>query len=62
MWIGSDRRICFDPAPTSCARAVWHDLEQLNDKTLLAEFSGAYAVALSAEGELLVLHYVPEVA
>ena len=41
-------------------------VEQLDDKTLLVEFSDdqgrAYAVAPCSRADLLVLHYVPEVA
>ena len=41
-------------------------VEQLDDKTWLVEFSDddgrAYAVAQCQAGDLLVLHYVPEVA
>jgi hypothetical protein len=41
-------------------------VEQLDDKTLLVEFSDdqghAYAVAPCPKTELLVLHYVPEAA
>jgi hypothetical protein len=41
-------------------------VEQLDDKTLLVEFSDdqgrAYAVAPCARAKLLVLHYVPEAA
>jgi hypothetical protein len=41
-------------------------VEQLDDKTLLVEFSDdqgrAYAVAPCPRAELLVLHYVPEAA
>jgi Domain of unknown function (DUF4926) len=41
-------------------------VEQLDDKTLLVEFSDdrgrAYAVAPCPEDDLLVLHYVPEIA
>jgi hypothetical protein len=41
-------------------------VEQLDDKTLLVEFSDdqgrAYAVAPCPRTELLVLHYVPEAA
>ena len=41
-------------------------VEQLNDKTLLVEFSddqgGAYAIAPCPLEDLLVLHYVPETA
>ena len=41
-------------------------VEQLDDKTLLVEFSDdqgcAYAVAPCQEANLLVLHYVPEAA
>jgi hypothetical protein len=41
-------------------------VEQLDDKTLLVEFSDdpgrAYAVAPCEEVDLLVLHYVPETA
>jgi hypothetical protein len=39
-------------------------VEELDDKTVLVEFSDdqgrAYAVAPSAQADLLVLHYVPE--
>jgi uncharacterized protein DUF4926 len=41
-------------------------VEQLDDKTLLVEFSDdqgrAYAVAPCPKTELLILHYVPEAA
>ncbi len=41
-------------------------VEQLDDKTLLVEFSDdqgrAYAVAPCPQSDLLVLHYVPEAA
>jgi len=41
-------------------------VEQLDDRTLLVEFSDdqgrAYAVAPCPQAELLVLHYVPEAA
>ena len=41
-------------------------VEQLDDKTLLVEFSDdqgrAYAVAPCPQADLLVLHYVPEAA
>jgi hypothetical protein len=41
-------------------------VEQLDDKTLLVEFSDdqgrAYAVAPCPRADLLVLHYVPEAA
>jgi Domain of unknown function (DUF4926) len=41
-------------------------VEQLDDKTVLVEFSDdqgrAYAVAPCAREDLLVLHYVPEAA
>ena len=41
-------------------------VEQLDDKTLLVEFSDdqgrAYAVAPCRRADLLVLHYVPEAA
>jgi hypothetical protein len=41
-------------------------VEQLDDQTLLVEFSDdqgrAYAVAPCPRGKLLVLHYVPEAA
>jgi hypothetical protein len=41
-------------------------VEQLDDKTLLVEFSddqgGAYAIAPCARADLLVLHYVREAA
>jgi hypothetical protein len=41
-------------------------VEQLDDRTLLVEFSDdqgrAYAVAPCPRSELLVLHYVPEAA
>jgi len=41
-------------------------VEQLDDKTLLVEFSDdqgkAYAVAPCPQTDLLVLHYVPEAA
>lgn len=41
-------------------------VERLDDKTLLVEFNDdqgrAYAVAPCPRSELLVLHYVPEVA
>jgi hypothetical protein len=41
-------------------------VEQLDDETVLVEFSDdqgrAYAVAPCPHGELLVLHYVPEAA
>lgn len=41
-------------------------VEQLDDRTLLVEFSDdqgrAYAVAPCPRAELLVLHYVPEAA
>ena len=41
-------------------------VEQLDDKTMLVEFSDdqgrSYAVAPCPQAELLVLHYVPEAA
>ena len=41
-------------------------VEQLDDKTLLVEFSDdqghAYAIAPCPQADLLVLHYVPEAA
>lgn len=41
-------------------------VEQLDDKTLLVEFSddqgSAYAIAPCPRNDLLVLHYVPEAA
>ena len=54
------------PAKRLARGQVGTILEQLDDKTLLVEFSDdqgrAYAVARCLRRELLVLHYVPELA
>jgi hypothetical protein len=51
---------------TACARAGCTIVEQLDDKTLLVEFSDdqghAYAIAPCPRADLLVLHDVPEAA
>ena len=54
------------PAQRLARGQVGTIVEQLDDKTLLVEFSDdkgrAYAVAPCPRTELLVLHYVPEAA
>ena len=54
------------PAQQLARGQVGTIVEQLDDKTLLVEFSDdqgrAYAVAPCPRTELLVLHYVPEAA
>ena len=54
------------PAQRLARGQVGTIVEQLDDKTLLVEFSDdqgrAYAVAPCPGAELLVLHYVPEAA
>jgi hypothetical protein len=54
------------PAQRLARGQVGTIVEQLDDKTLLVEFSdnqgSAYAVAPCPRAELLVLHYVPEAA
>ncbi len=54
------------PAQRLARGQVGTIVEQLDDKTLLVEFSDeqgrAYAVAPCSRADLLVLHYVPEVA
>jgi hypothetical protein len=54
------------PAQRLARGQVGTIVEQLDDKTLLVEFSDdqgrAYAVAPCPRTELLVLHYVPETA
>lgn len=54
------------PAQRLARGQVGTIVEQLDDKTLLVEFSDdqgrAYATAPCPRAELLVLHYVPEAA
>jgi hypothetical protein len=54
------------PAQRLARGQVGTIIEQLDEKTLLVEFSDdqgrAYAVAPCPEVDLLVLHYVPEAA
>jgi Domain of unknown function (DUF4926) len=54
------------PAQRLARGQVGTIVEQLDDKTLLVEFSDeqgrAYAVAPCSRADLLVLHYVPEAA
>ena len=54
------------PAQRLARRQVGTIVEQLDDKTLLVEFSDdqgrTYAVAPCPREDLLVLHYVPEAA
>jgi hypothetical protein len=54
------------PAPRLARGQVGTIVEELDNKTLLVEFSNdqgrAYAVAPCPREELLVLHYVPETA
>ena len=54
------------PAERLARGQVGTVVEQLDDKTLLVEFSDdqgrAYSVAPCARADLLVLHYVPEAA
>ncbi len=54
------------PAPQLARGQVGTIVEQLDDRTLLVEFSDdqgrAYAVAPCPRTDLLVLHYVPEAA
>jgi len=54
------------PAQRLARGQVGTIVEQLDDKTLLVEFSDdqghAYAVAPCPQADLLVLHYVPEAA
>jgi uncharacterized protein DUF4926 len=54
------------PAQRLARGQVGTIVEQLDDKTLLVEFSDeqgrAYAVAPCSRADLLILHYVPEVA
>jgi hypothetical protein len=54
------------PAQQLARGQVGTIVEELDDKTLLVEFSDdqgrAYAIAPCARTELLVLHYVPEAA
>ncbi len=54
------------PAQQLARGQVGTIVEQLDDKTLLVEFSDdqgrAYAVVPCPRAELLVLHYVPEAA
>ena len=54
------------PAQRLARGQVGTVVEQLDDKTLLVEFSDdqgrAYAVAPCPRADLLVLHYVPEAA
>ena len=54
------------PAQQLARGQVGTIVEQLDDKTLLVEFSDdqgrAYAVAPCPRADLLVLHYVPEAA
>ena len=54
------------PAERLARGQVGTVVEQLNDKTLLVEFSDdqgrAYAVAPCPRADLLVLHYVPKAA
>jgi hypothetical protein len=54
------------PAQRLARGQVGTIVEQLDDKTLLVEFSDgqgrAYAVAPCPRADLLVLHYVPETA
>ena len=54
------------PAQRLARGQVGTVVEQLDDKTLLVEFSGdhgsAYAVASCPRADLLILHYVPEAA
>jgi hypothetical protein len=54
------------PAQRLARGQVGTIVEQLDDKTLLVEFSDedgrAYAVAPCPQADLLVLHYVPEPA
>ena len=54
------------PAQQLARGQVGTIVEQLDDKTLLVEFSNdqgrAYAVAPCPRADLLVLHYVPEAA
>ena len=54
------------PAQQLARGQVGTIVEQLDDKTLLVEFSDdqgrAYAIAPCPQADLLVLHYVPEAA
>ncbi len=54
------------PAQRLARGQVGTVVEQLDDKTLLVEFSddqgGAYAIAPCPWADLLILHYVPEAA
>jgi hypothetical protein len=54
------------PPPRLARGQVGTIVEQLDDETLLVEFSDdqglAYAVAPCLQTDLLVLHYVPEAA
>ena len=54
------------PAQRLARGQVGTVVEQLDDKTLLVEFSDdegrAYAIAPCRRGDLLLLHYVPEAA
>jgi hypothetical protein len=54
------------PAQRLARGQVGTVVEQLDDKTLLVEFSDdqgeAYAIAPCAQADLLILHYVPEAA
>ncbi len=54
------------PAQRLARGQVGTIVEQLDDKTLLVEFSDdqgrAYAVAPCPRADLLILHYVPEAA
>ena len=54
------------PAQRLARGQVGTIVEQLDDKTLLVEFSDdqgrAYAVARCPRADLLILHYVPEAA
>lgn len=51
------------PAQRLARGQVGTVVEQLDDKTLLVEFSDdAYAIAPSPRADLLILHYLPEAA
>ena len=54
------------PAQRLARGQVGTVVEQLDDKTLLVEFSddtgSAYAIAPCPRADLLILHYVPEAA
>jgi hypothetical protein len=58
--------LAYLPAQRLARGQVGTVVEQLDDKTLLVEFSddqgNAYAIAPCPRADLLILHYVPEAA